>query len=197
VTPYKALASLFFVPSRNTVKTRGCSRGTSQGVCTRGFHFIQSNPARSNRRIFRPAVSVWFAPTNPAKWYSTVQRGTAVVSVLCQCLPSFCLARFGWYLPWLALLCFALTLPSYLNCLLNSNPPVLSPSSNPTLTFLDRFRFRFNFLPPTFPIPWTWTCRQAAARRRRNHNSSKQSRRHRRHQLPPLQAPRHRLPLAE
>jgi hypothetical protein len=94
------------------------------------IHFTQLSPARSNRKIFRPAVLVWFARTKPAR-SSEVPTG----------LP-YCCGRVPLIvsvLPWranpshgtrLALLCFALTLPSCLNCLLNSTIPPCPPLRN-------------------------------------------------------------------
>ncbi|KAJ0151169.1 Adenylyl cyclase-associated protein [Fusarium oxysporum f. sp. albedinis] len=105
---------------------------SAKGSVPEGFiHFTQPSPVRSNRKIFRPAVLVWFAQTKPAKWSSTVRycSGVCVVSVLLfVCLPwPRASPSHG---TWLALLCFALTLPSYLNCLLNSTIPSCPPLRN-------------------------------------------------------------------
>lgn len=105
---------------------------SAKGSVPEGFiHCTQPSPVRSNRKIFRPAVLVWFAQTKPAKWSSTVRYccGVCVVSVLLfVCLPwPRASPSHG---TWLALLCFALTLPSYLNCLLNSTIPSCPPLRN-------------------------------------------------------------------
>jgi hypothetical protein len=110
---------------------------------------------------------------------------------------SFCLVGAGRYLPWPRASPSQPTFHFYLACALNSSSPLFD--TIPTSTF--PVRPRFDLLPPAFPIPWTWICRQAAARRRcnpkRNSYSSQESHRCLRRQVRPPAAPRHRHRLVE